>query len=75
MGNVLSNLGQAPAQALLAGLSNSTPCTTIKVCASDEGSYDWAQSIMLGHNDVVVAGGMENMSSVPIIWFFEIGKD
>lgn len=70
MGNVLSaNLGQAPARqaSLLAGLSNSTPCTTInKVCASGmKAVMIGAQSIMLGHNDVVVAGGMENMSSVP----------
>ena len=70
MGNVLSaNLGQAPARqaSLLAGISNSTPCTTInKVCASGmKAVMIGAQSIMLGHNDVVVAGGMENMSSVP----------
>ena len=70
MGNVLSaNLGQAPARqaSLLAGLSNSTPCTTInKVCASGmKAVMIGAQSIMLGHNDIVVAGGMENMSSVP----------
>ncbi|XP_004491616.1 acetyl-CoA acetyltransferase 2 [Cicer arietinum] len=69
-GNVLSaNLGQAPARqaALGAGLSKSVACTTInKVCASGmKATMLAAQSIQLGINDVVVAGGMENMSSVP----------
>ncbi len=70
MGNVLSaNLGQAPAtQASLgAGLPNTVPATTVnKVCASGmKAIMLGAQSIMLGDNDVVVAGGMENMSQVP----------
>lgn len=70
MGNVVSaNLGQAPARqaALIAGISNLVPCTTInKVCASGTKAVMLAaQSIMLGHNDVVVAGGMENMSAIP----------
>lgn len=70
MGNVLqANEGQAPARqaALFAGISNTAPCTTInKVCASGMKSIMLAaQSIMLGDNDVVVAGGMENMSQVP----------
>ncbi|MDH5474762.1 MAG: acetyl-CoA C-acyltransferase [Cyclobacteriaceae bacterium] len=70
MGNVISaNLGQAPARqaALGAGLGNDVPCTTInKVCASGMKSVMLAaQSIMLGINDVVVAGGMENMSNIP----------
>ena len=70
MGNVLSaNLGQAPARqaALLAGIPNNVPCTTInKVCSSGLKSVMIAaQSIMLGDNDVVVAGGMENMSAIP----------
>jgi acetyl-CoA C-acetyltransferase len=70
MGNVVSaNLGQAPARqaALMAGISNLVPCTTInKVCASGTKAVMLAaQSIMLGHNDVVVAGGMENMSAIP----------
>ena len=70
MGNVCSaNLGQAPAKqaALSAGLANTIPCTTInKVCSSGMKSIMFgAQSIMLGMNDVVVAGGMENMSSIP----------
>lgn len=70
MGNVLSaNLGQAPARqaALFAGLPDSVPCTTVnKVCSSGLKSVMFgAQSIMLGDNDVVVAGGMESMSNVP----------
>ncbi len=70
MGNVLqAGLGQAPARqaAIFAGLSPETPCTTInKVCASGMKAVALAaQSIMLGQNDVVIAGGMENMSMVP----------
>ncbi|RLD83088.1 MAG: acetyl-CoA C-acetyltransferase [Bacteroidetes bacterium] len=70
MGNVISaNLGQAPARqaAIFAGVPNTVPCTTInKVCSSGMKSIMFAaQTIMLGDNDVVVAGGMENMSSVP----------
>ena len=70
MGNVLqANLGQAPARqaAIFAGISNDVPCTTInKVCASGMKSIMIAaQTIMCGDNDVVIAGGMENMSNVP----------
>ncbi len=70
MGNVLqANLGQAPARqaAKFAGLPDTVHSTTInKVCASGmKAVMLGAQSIMLGDNDVVVAGGMENMSSVP----------
>eukprot|EP00898_Chlorokybus_atmophyticus_P009077 jgi/Chlat1/9170/Chrsp97S08453 len=70
MGNVLScGLGQAPARqaALKAGLPQTTPCTTLnKVCASGLKSITMgAQSIMLGLNDIVVAGGMESMSNAP----------
>ncbi len=70
MGNVCSaNLGQAPARqaALGAELSNTIPCTTInKVCSSGIKSIMLgAQTILSGHNSIVVAGGMENMSSVP----------
>ncbi|KXG32102.1 hypothetical protein SORBI_3003G100800 [Sorghum bicolor] len=70
MGNVLSaNLGQAPARqaALGAGLPNSVPCTTVnKVCSSGMKAVMFAaQSIQLGINDVVVAGGMESMSNAP----------
>lgn len=69
-GNVLSaNLGQAPARqaALGAGIPNSVVCTTInKVCASGMKAIMFAaQSIQLGVNDVVVAGGMESMSNAP----------
>lgn len=70
MGNVLqANLGQAPARqaSIEAGLSNKIPCTTInKVCSSGMKSIMLgAQSIQTGDNDVVVVGGMENMSLVP----------
>jgi acetyl-CoA C-acetyltransferase len=70
MGNVLTaNVGQAPATqaSIFAGLPNSIPGTTInKVCASGmKAVMLGAQSIMLGQNDVVVAGGMESMSNAP----------
>ena len=70
MGNVMSaNLGQAPARqaSMFAGISNQVPCTTVnKVCASGMKAISLAaQSIIAGDNEVVVAGGMENMSSVP----------
>ena len=70
MGCVLqANLGQAPARqaSMLAGLPPNVNCTTInKVCASGmKAIMIAAQSIMLGDADVVVAGGMENMSQVP----------
>jgi acetyl-CoA C-acetyltransferase len=70
MGNVVSaNLGQAPARqaAIGAGIGYNVPCTTVnKVCASGMKSVMFgAQSIMLGINDVVVAGGMESMSNIP----------
>lgn len=70
MGSVLqANLGQAPARqaAKFAGLPDNVNCTTInKVCASGMKSISLAvQAIMLGDADIVVAGGMENMSQVP----------
>ena len=70
MGNVLqANLGQAPAKqaAIFAGISENTPCTTVnKVCASGMKAISLAtQAIKCGDAEVVVAGGMENMSSVP----------
>lgn len=70
MGNVISaNLGQAPARqaSIGAGIGYDVPCTTInKVCASGMKAVMFgAQSIMLGINDVVIAGGMESMSNVP----------
>ncbi|GAA4313014.1 acetyl-CoA C-acyltransferase [Mucilaginibacter gynuensis] len=69
MGNVMSaNLGQAPATqaTIFAGLGN-VPATTVnKVCASGMKAIMLAaQSIALGQNDIVVAGGMESMSNVP----------
>ena len=70
MGNVISSgLGQAPAKqaAIYAGISNETPCTTInKVCSSGmKAVMIGAQSIQNGDNDVIIAGGMENMSAIP----------
>ena len=70
MGNVLqANLGQAPARqaAIEAGLSDKIPCTTVnKVCSSGMKSIMiGAQTILCGDNEVVIVGGMENMSAVP----------
>jgi len=70
LGNVCSaGLGQAPARqaALFAGLPNTVPCTTVnKVCASGLKSVMFAaQSVMLGQQDCVVAGGFESMSNIP----------
>ena len=70
MGCVLqANLGQAPARqaAKYAGLPDEVVCTTVnKVCASGmKAISQGAQSIMLGDSDIIVAGGMENMSAVP----------
>ena len=69
-GNVISSgLGQAPATqvAVGAGLGYEIPCTLVnKVCASGMKAIMFgAQSIMLGHNDVVVAAGAESMSNIP----------
>ncbi len=70
MGNVVSaNLGQAPARqaSIGAGIPYKVPCTTVnKVCASGMKAIMFgAQSIMLGHQDLVVTGGMESMSNIP----------
>ena len=70
MGNVVqAGTGQAPARqaAIFAGIPNTTPCTTInKVCASGmKAIMQGAQSIALGDTEIVVAGGMENMSLIP----------
>lgn len=70
VGNVLSaGLGQAPATqvAAAAGMGFEIPCTLVnKVCASGMKAVMFgAQSIMLGQNDVVLAGGMESMSNIP----------
>ncbi|XP_059035667.1 acetyl-CoA acetyltransferase, mitochondrial isoform X4 [Mustela nigripes] len=72
MGNVLQGgEGQAPTRqaALGAGLPISTPCTTVnKVCASGMKAIMMAsQNLMCGHQDVMVAGGMESMSNVPYV--------
>jgi acetyl-CoA C-acetyltransferase len=70
MGNVLqANVGQAPARqaAIFAGLPNTVPATTVnKVCASGMKAVMLAtQAIKCGDADIVVAGGMENMSLAP----------
>lgn len=70
MGNVVqSGTGQAPARqaAIYAGIPNTVPCTTVnKVCASGMKTVmQAAQAIALGDADVIVAGGMENMSLIP----------
>lgn len=70
MGNVVqAGTGQAPARqaAIYAGIPNTVPCTTVnKVCASGmKAVMQAAQAIALGDVDVVVAGGMENMSLIP----------
>lgn len=83
-GNVMSaNLGQAPAKqvSLGAGIPNTVPTTLVnKVCASAmKATMLGAQSIMLGHNDIVVSGGMESMSNIPFYvpkarWGFRYGS-
>jgi acetyl-CoA C-acetyltransferase len=70
MGNVVSaGLGQAPARqaAIYAGIPDTVPCTTVnKVCASGMKAIMLAaQTIALGDADIIVAGGMENMSAIP----------
>lgn len=70
MGNVVqAGTGQAPARqaAIYAGIPDTVPCTTVnKVCASGmKAVMQAAQSIALGDTEIVVAGGMENMSQIP----------
>lgn len=70
MGNVVqAGVGQAPARqaALFAGLSENVACTTVnKVCASGmKAIMQGAQAIMAGDAEIIVAGGMENMSMIP----------
>lgn len=70
MGNVVqAGVGQAPARqaALGAGIPKNVPCTTVnKVCASGMKAVMFAaQSIALGDNEIVIAGGMESMSQIP----------
>eukprot|EP00127_Corallochytrium_limacisporum_P006403 Clim_evm11s226 gene=Clim_evmTU11s226 len=78
MGNVISaGMGQAPARqaAKGAGCEDSTVCITVnKVCSSGMQSIIYgAQDIALGNFDIVVSGGMENMSLVP--HYMEHGRD
>tara|TARA_B100001093_G_scaffold482571_1_gene514341 strand:+ start:665 stop:1843 length:1179 start_codon:yes stop_codon:yes gene_type:complete len=70
MGHVVqAGVGQAPARqaAIFAGIPETVPCATInKVCASGmKAIMQAAQSIALGDTDIIIAGGMENMSSIP----------
>jgi len=70
MGNVVSaGLGQAPAKqaAIFASIPNTVPCTTVnKVCASGMKAIMFAvQAIKSGDAEIVIAGGMENMSRIP----------
>jgi acetyl-CoA C-acetyltransferase len=70
MGNVVqAGTGQAPARqaAIFSGIPDTVPCTTInKVCASGmKAVMQAAQAIALGDANIVVAGGMENMSLIP----------
>ena len=79
MGHVVqAGTGQAPARqaAIYAGIPDSVPCTTVnKVCASGmKAVMQAAQSIALGDTSIVVAGGMENMSSIPHYVQMRTGK-
>ena len=79
MGNVVqAGVGQAPARqaALGAGIPDTVPCTTInKVCASGmKAVMQGAQAIMLGDAEIVVAGGMENMSLIPHYLYLRNGQ-
>ena len=72
LGHVLAaGVGQSPARqaAIFAGLSNETICTGVnKVCSSGLKAISLAaQGISLGHSEIVVAGGMENMSLAPFL--------
>lgn len=73
-----ANLGQAPARqaAIYAGIPNTVPCTTInKVCSSGmKAIMQAAQAIACGDADIIVAGGMENMSLVPHYHMGRVGQ-
>ncbi|WP_419212107.1 acetyl-CoA C-acyltransferase [Maribacter sp. X9] len=78
MGNVVqAGTGQAPARqaAIFAGIPNTVPCTTInKVCASGmKAVMQGVQAIALGDADIIVAGGMENMSLIPHYAYMRTG--
>lgn len=79
MGNVIqAGVGQAPAKqaSLGAGIPDTVPCTTVnKVCASGmKAVMQGAQAIMLGDAEIVVAGGMENMSLAPHYLYLRSGQ-
>ncbi|MEJ2585343.1 MAG: acetyl-CoA C-acyltransferase [Robiginitalea sp.] len=79
MGHVVqAGAGQAPARqaAINAGIPDTVPCTTVnKVCASGmKAVMQASQAIALGDREVVVAGGMENMSSIPHYIHLRNGK-
>ena len=79
MGNVLTaGVGQAPARqaAIFAGVPQSAGATTVnKVCGSGLQTVNLARnSILAGESKVIVAGGMENMSSAPHLSFLRLGK-
>jgi len=79
MGQVVqAGTGQAPARqaAIFAGIPNTVPCTTVnKVCSSGMKSImQAAQSIALGDAEIIVAGGMENMSQIPHYYHARIAK-
>ena len=79
MGNVIqAGVGQAPARqaALYAGLPNSVMCTTInKVCASGmKAVMMGAQAIQSGDAEIIIAGGMENMSLIPHYTYLRNGQ-
>ncbi|KJD34740.1 acetyl-CoA acetyltransferase [Tamlana nanhaiensis] len=79
MGHVVqAGSGQAPARqaAIYAGIPDTVPCTTInKVCASGmKAVMQAAQSIALGDAEIIVAGGMENMSLIPHYFHARSGK-
>ena len=79
MGHVVqAGAGQAPARqaAIKAGIPDTVPCTTVnKVCASGmKAVMQAAQAIALGDREVMVAGGMENMSLIPHYMHLRNGK-
>ena len=79
MGHVVqAGSGQAPARqaAIGAGIPDTVPCTTVnKVCASGMKAVMQAtQSIALGDREIMVAGGMENMSLIPHYLHLRNGK-
>lgn len=79
MGNVVqAGTGQAPARqaAIYAGIPNTVPCTTVnKVCASGmKAIVQGFQAIALGDVEIVVAGGMENMSLIPHYYHARTGN-